>query len=299
MGTKKDYAIGKYHKAVEKDGKKTTARISIAVKSYNKDAEQHIKKSMSGKGFTSGKAFKTENKEVLIPGTFWLNDVETPDGIADAMDGKQVFFEKGYIKGVDKARYASYNAETENSSNVFQAVKVEDKASRARITGNLNVFESGGKNYITITNSVKLKTKEGEDWAEKTIEDHKNKLSALGLSSKVSETDEGVKYLNISAFVFGSSTSILTDEKLLKKIKEEKPFVVLETSLQNMIEGSNIMVNKNNNITPLGVKSEAVFKGFEDKMTKIERKEVEDLYAEETEVKESETETNDENPVVY
>ena len=275
------YAMGKFINSKEVNGKPTTPRITVSVQSKSREEEARISKSYARKGFVTGDAFKNEKGNVYLPGTFWVNksvlgDKTLNESVASRLDGKMVFLEDGYLKGIDKASF----------NNIFNISKNSEGKEIVNITGNLHVSEKDSKKSIFISNSVVLETKEGKEWSENAIKNAQEKLTALNLSSRVNEY-EGKKYLNVSKNIFGASTSVLSDEKLLAKIAKEKPFVVVSEPLFRYIEGGSLLIDKNNSITPLGEKSEAVFKSVDKLLTKLEKKE--NLYA--TEEQEEAVET--------
>lgn len=288
------YAIGKFTNEKElADGKKSTPKITVAVQTKSKQDEERVSKIFAKKGFSTGKAFKTEKNEVLLPGTFWINksvlgDKELNSDVASKLDGKPVFFENGYLKGVDKAFYSTYNNKTEKSNTIFRIHKNSEGKEMVSISGNLVVNEKEGKKSIFLSNSIPLLTKDGKEWSEGAIKDNLDKLSAFGMNGSVNEY-EGKKFLNITKSVFGSSTSVLADEKLLAKIATEKPFVVIEEPLYRYLDGGRLMVDKNNRITPLGEASNKIFKSVDKLLTKVEKSE--DLYASTETETETETKT--------
>lgn len=271
------YAIGKLQISKDEEGKLKTPRISRFVPSQSKEDEERIGKMLKSEGFQVGKPFKNpETKQVLIPGTFWVNDKalngnEINEGVMESLKGKFVFFDNGYVKNAKKAYYKA------GESTVFNVQNVKGK-DFVRIAGNLKVVEKEGKKSYFISNSVKLVTKDGKEWGEKTIKDQQEKLKAFGLHTSVNEHKD-IKYLNITKSVYPAKTSIFSDEKLVKKVQKDSPFVVLETSLPKHLEGGTLVIDKNNRITPLGDAAKKTFKGYEDKMTMIQSSEKEDLYA--------------------
>lgn len=276
------YALGKFTNEKNlADGKKSTPKITVSVQTKSKQDEERISKIYSKKGFSTGTRFKNDKSEVYLPGTFWINksvlgEKELNSDVSSRLDGKNVFFENGYLKGVDKAYYSSYNNKTEKSNTIFRVHKNKEGKEMVSISGNLVVTEKEGKKYMFLSNKVSLETKEGKEWSKEAIQDNLDKLSAFGLNGVVNEF-EGKKYLDITKGVFGSSTSVLSDEKLLEKIAKEKPFVVIEEPLFRYLDGGQLMVDKNNRITPLGEASNKVFKSVDKLLTKVEK--AEDLYA--------------------
>jgi hypothetical protein len=299
MEKKVAHALGYFHKSTEKDGKKVSAKITMNLESSKKEDEERITKHLKDLGFSAGKPSKNKEGKVLISGTIWLNE-EFPEGVANALDGKLVQYNKGFIKNVTKVNYSSYNpVSKKNSSVVSISLKEGSTIPFVRLTGNLIAVEKEGKKSYFLSNSILLETKDGNEWKEETIKDNIEELKSLGLYSKVGESG-GKKYLNITKNVYAAKSSVLNDnDKLFKEIKENKPFVILEESIYKLMEGGSLTIDKNNNITPLGEDSKKVFKNVMDKLTVIPKIEKEDLYASNASSTESEDEEVDNSPVVY
>lgn len=300
---KTQHVLGYFHKGgVNADGKKVNPRMTTMIESAKKEEEVYINNHLKDLGFTVGKVFKNKNNKVIIPGTYWIEGSDIPEGVANALDGKLTYFENGYIKNATKVNYSSFNPKTGKSSSVLNiGLKEGSTIPFVRMTGNLIAIEKEGKkegkkekSYF-LSNSILLETKEGGEWKPETVSKHIEELKSLGMSARMVEAN-GKKYLNITKNIYAAKSSVLHDnDKLFKEIKENKPFVIIETTIYKVMEGGNLLIDKNNNITPLGETSQKVFKNVMDQLTVIPKNEKEDLYADAA----VEQEEEDTGPVVY